>query len=177
RGRYPATIAAATYTIVMLVMSWVLALVPAVPKLAPIYNPLTHLVPPGFPLLVIVPAVALDFLHQRLKGRSDWLLAALAGIAFVVLLLAVQWPFSSFLLSLDQPNYFFATGYQGYSARVGPWTKVFFDVPGFRWEQGKMLGTLDVMGMAQSVAFATVLAIGSSRLALWWGDWMRRVQR
>jgi hypothetical protein len=176
-GRYPATTAAATYTVIMIVMSWVLALVPAVPMLAPIYNPITKLIPPGFPILLIVPALAIDLLQRRLAGRNDWLLAGVTGVSFVLLLLAVQWPFASFLLTLDQPNYLFGTGYWEYSARLGPWTQVFFDVPGYKWNQREMVGQLDVTAMARAIGIAIVLAFASSRLGIWWGEWMRRVRR
>ncbi|MBC7895088.1 MAG: hypothetical protein H7066_06730 [Cytophagaceae bacterium] len=176
-GRYPATIAAATYTVIMLVMSWILALVPAVPMLAPIYNPITRLIPPGFPILLIVPALAIDLLHRRLTSRSDWLLAASVGVVFVLALLAVQWPFASFLLTLEQPNYLFGTGYWEYHARLGPWTRVFFDVPGYTWNQREMTGALDVPAMARAVGIAILLAVASSRLGIWWGEWMRRVRR
>lgn len=178
RARYPATLAALTYTVVMLALDWVLALVPATPMLAPIYNPVTTLVPPGFPILLIVPAVAIDLLAARLGERNDWLLATLAGVSFVALLLVVQWPFSAFLLSLPQPSYLFATGYWDYQAQLGPWTTAFFDVPGYRWQNGKgMVGALDVGAMAGALGVATLLAIVASRVGLWWGNWMRRVQR
>ena len=175
-GAFPASVAAGTYMLVLIVLNWVLALVPATPKLAPIYNPLTTLVPPGFPILLIVPAVAFDLLMRRLKGR-DWTFAPLAGVAFVLLLLAAEWPFASFLLSLNQPNYFFGTGYWDYGARIGPWTRVFFDVPGYTWSNGVMTGSLDAGAMARALAFAVVLAIASSRAGLWWGSWMSRVRR
>ena len=178
RTRYPATVAALTYTVVMLGLNWVLALVPATPKLAPIYNPVTTLVPPGFPVLLLVPAIALDLLASRVRWANDWLLALASGVTFTVLLLVVQWPFATFLLTLDQPNYLFATGYWEYSGRLGAWTTTFFDVPGYRWmgREG-MQGALDVGAMARAIAIAAGLGVVASRVGLWWGDWMRRVQR
>ena len=178
RVRLPATVAATTYSVVMLVLSWILALVPATPKLAPIYNQLTALVPPGFPILLIVPALAIDSVLSRLRSRNDWLLAGLCGVSFVAVLLLVQWPMASFLLSLEQPNYLFATGYWDYGARLGSWTTTFFDVPGYQWVAGKgPQGALDVAAMARGIGIAMVLGVASSRVGLWWGDWMRRVQR
>src|SRR3989454_11708849 len=58
--RWPATTAAAVYMGVTLIMLWLLPLFPATPKLAPVYRPLTHMVPPPFPLLLAVPAIAVD---------------------------------------------------------------------------------------------------------------------
>ena len=113
-----------------------------------------------------------------MKGRSDWGLAPLAGVAFVALLLLVQWPFSSFLLTLKQPNYFFATGYWDYTARLGTWTQVFFDVPGYAYSRRTGLtGSLDVAAMAKALGIAVLFAMVSSRLGLVWGRWMTRVQR
>jgi hypothetical protein len=54
-------------------MILVLPLFPAHPKLAPVYHPVDHMVPPAFPLLLIVPAVAIDVI--------SWLLARLSKTA------------------------------------------------------------------------------------------------
>lgn len=58
-----ATIAAATYMFVYIGMILVLPLFPAEPKLAPVYHPVNHMVPPAFPLLLIVPAMAIDVIN------------------------------------------------------------------------------------------------------------------
>jgi hypothetical protein len=177
RTRWPATIAAVTYTVIMILLNWVLALVPATPLLAPIYNPVTTLVPPGFPILIVVPALAIDLLVARWRG-SDWLLAPMVGVAFIAALLVVQWPFASFLLSLDQPNYLFGQGYWDYTAQLGPWTTQFHDVPGYRYVRGQgFVGSLDVRAMAVGLVIATLLAAVSSRLGLAWGRWMSQVKR
>src|SRR3989441_4388455 len=55
RLQWPATSAAAAYMAISLVMIWVLQLFPATPKLAPVFNPVTHMVAPPFPLLLVVP--------------------------------------------------------------------------------------------------------------------------
>lgn len=178
KGRWPATTAALTYTIVMILLNWVLALVPATPKLAPIYNPVTNLTPPGFPILVVVPAFAIDLLVARRRIKSDWLLAPILAASFVITLFAVQWPFSGFLLSLDQPNYLFGQGYWDYTSRLGPWTKEFFDVPGYTRVRGVgWQGSLDVAQMGKGLALAIGFGVISSRIALWWGNWMTRVKR
>src|ERR1051325_9587376 len=58
-----ATIAAATYMLIYIAMILVLPLFPAHPKLAPVYHPVDHMVPPAFPLLLIVPAAAIDVIN------------------------------------------------------------------------------------------------------------------
>ena len=114
--------------------------------------------------------------------RSPRLIALLAGVAFgvgfVVVLNLVQWPFASFLMSLDQPNYFFGFGYWSYSERLGPWMKQFMDVPGSSfarstgWTGGPDLGLI-----AKAMGVAMLFGMVSSRIGLAWGRWMTRVRR
>src|SRR6185436_2022228 len=56
--RWGATLTAAVYSLFSLALLWLLPLCPAEPKLGPVFLRVTHLVPPDFPLLVIVPAAA-----------------------------------------------------------------------------------------------------------------------
>lgn len=178
KGRWPATTAALTYMLVLMVLNWVLVQVPATPMLAPIYNPVDRLVPPGFPILLVVPALAIDLLLRRAR-INDWLLAPALGAAFLVALLAVQWPFASFLLGFEEPNPFFGVQYWDYTARLGPWTHSFFDVPGYTYDRaaGGMVGSLDYAAMGRALALALLFAAASSRVGLWWGRWMTRVRR
>jgi hypothetical protein len=175
---FAATLAAATYSVVLLLMSWILALVPATPMLAPIYIPIDRMVPPGFPLLLVVPALLIDLLVRRVGDARDWRLAAMLGPVFVIALLIVQWPFSGFLLSLEPPNYLFATGYWEYNARIAPWMREFIGIPGQRYQRGVgIVGSIDYGALAVGLGIAAALGVISSRIGLWWGAWMRRVQR
>jgi hypothetical protein len=176
RSRWPATTAALVYMAVLILLNWILVLVPAEPKLAPIYNPVTRLVPPGFPILLVVPALAVDLLVRR--RLNDWLAAPVLGAAFVLALLAVQWPFASFLMTFEGPNPIFGVQYWDYSARLGPWTHSFFDVPGYRYDRELgNVGSLDVPVFARGIAIAAGVGALSSRVGLWWGRWMTRVRR
>lgn len=178
RARYSATLAALTYTVAMLLLDWILALVPAQPMLAPIYNPLTHLVPPGPPTLLIVPALLIDLLVAQRRQGNDWLRALVLGVGFVVVLAAVQWPMASFLVSLPQPNYLAGYGYWEYSTRLGPWTMGFWGVPGVVYQRGVgYTGAVNWAAIAQGLAVAMVLGVASSRVGLWWGNWMTKVRR
>jgi hypothetical protein len=176
--RWSATLAALVYMVILIVLNWVLVLVPATPKLAPIYNPVTHLVPPGFPILLVAPALVVDWLQRRSGNRNDWAIAPIVGFGFVIVLFAVQWPFASFLISLEQPNYLFGQGYWDYNARLGPWTTSFFDVPGYHWVRGDgWEGRLDLIALGKGLLWAAAFAVVSTRLGLWWGNWMARVNR
>jgi hypothetical protein len=97
--RWPATTAALVYMAINILMIWILQLFPGTPKLAPIYNSVTHMVPPPFPILMVFPALAIDLLLRRMGKRTDWLQAPVVGLAFVTVLFGVQWLFSSFLIS------------------------------------------------------------------------------
>jgi hypothetical protein len=164
--RWASTIVAGVYSIVLLGLLWILPLFPATPKLGPVYYQTTQFIPPGFPLLVIVPAFALDLVRQRVGERlQPWPLAALYGVVWLGTFIAVQWPFATFLLSPAAHNWVFGSHYIDYNAK--PWwpevTNVFASEPPAEFWTN--LG----------IALATSIVV--SRLALAWGDWMRRIKR
>ena len=163
RVRWPATAAAATYMLVTFLMLWILPLFPATPRLAPIYNPVDHFVPPPVPILLVVPALAIDLVVRR-GPDSDWGRAALAGITFVLVLLAVQWTTSGFLISPRAENALFGAQRWNYNSRLEPWRYEF-------WRVGA--DPLTPGGLVTAVA----IAVASTRVGLWWGAWMARVRR
>jgi hypothetical protein len=171
RLRYPATASAVVYMGVILLTMWTLQLFPGEAKLAPIYTRVTHMVPPEFPLLLVVPALAIDLLLRRAGREHDWRLALTVGLAFVALLLAVQWYFGLFLLSPAARNWFFAADQWPYMVRPGPWQHRFWGVP------MDPTGGLDRMALARGLGFAGLIAAGSARIGLWWGSGMSRVVR
>jgi len=171
RLRYPATASAAVYMGIILATIWILQLFPAQAKLAPIYTRVTHMVPPEFPLLLVVPALAIDLMLRRAGRRNDWLLAAGLGVAVVSLLFVVQWFFGEFLLSPAARNYFFAADQWAYMVQPGPWQHRFWGVP------KDAAGNLDGMALARGLAVAVLITMGSARVGLWWGSGMSRVLR
>jgi len=159
RLRWAATLTAAFYMLITAAMVWILPLFEARPMLGPIDNPVDHMVPPTFPLLLIVPAFAIDWLLQRRKGR--WLLAP----AFLVLFFAAQWLFSGFLLSPASRNGFFAGDMQwSYADEPGAYRYEFWDVD------------RDPVTPA-GIGTALALAVVSTQVGFWWGSWMSRVRR
>jgi len=168
RLRWPATTAAAAYMAFSFVLIWVLQLFPATPKLAPVFNPVTHMVPPPFPLLLVPVGVAIDLVMQRvgpLPGpRRDWGLAALLGVAFLAVFFVTQWFFAEFLLTPHARSFFFGVDQWDYSSRVGPWRYRF-------WRS-------DINPVTpRSLLLAALVAVVSARLGLWWGNWMTRLRR
>jgi hypothetical protein len=163
-SRWPATTIAAVYTGLTLFMLVLMPLFPAQPLLGPIYVQVDHFMPTDFPLLLIVPAFALDLLLQRARGRvDDWTLALLASAVFLVAFVAAQWPFADFLMTPAARNWFFASHRMPYT--VDPAFQA-------RWYQLNPAEGL-------SAGWLMALAIGfvSARCGLWWGHWMSRVQR
>jgi hypothetical protein len=164
--RWAATTVAAVYWLFWAGMGWILPLFPAEAKLGPVYHQVTQFVPPEFPMLLFIPALALDLLWSRTRDWNLWKKAAVSGILFLGVLIAVQWPFSSFLNSAAAQNWFFHTNIFDYNARP---TSILMrhlfvppDTPGRFW--GEM-------------ALAAVLGTLTIRLGFAWGDWMRRVRR
>src|SRR5438309_7113488 len=95
--RWARSIVAGVYTAYAMVMLWIFPLFPATPKLGPVYQRITHMVPMEFPLLVIVPALLLDLIEPRLAHWKRWPQAAALGVIFLGAFLAAQWPFAIFL--------------------------------------------------------------------------------
>jgi hypothetical protein len=174
RISWPATRVAVVYMLLMCLMVWILPLFPAQPKLAPIFNPITHMVPPVFPLLLIVPAFGID-LFLRNVGDADggWRRvgrALVVGAIFFSLLLATQWFFSEFLLSRYSKNWFFAGDESwSYGAWLGEWRNQY-------WFMDKSQPDNQVFTPAR-VLKCWVFASLMSWIALLWGGWMRKVKR
>jgi len=165
--RWAATSVIGIYTVFLLGMQWIFPLFPAEPKLGPVYQKVTHFIPPEFPLLLIVPAVALDLLRSRAGRWNRWLQAATAGPLFLATFLAVQWPFASFLMSPAARNWFFGTHYLDYGIPSTSYyvRNLFFPLertPAEFWT---------------GMAIALVAAVLSTRLGLAWGSWMQRIRR
>jgi hypothetical protein len=184
RHRWPATLAALIYSAILLAMLWILPLFRAHPKLGPIYTPVDHMVPPTFPLLFIVPAIAIDLFFMLLKKLDlprhwsarwwvnslvnsliDWGWAAVLGVVFLLLFLPTHWWSSLFLLSPAADNWIFASNtHWGYVAHPGDWQTRF-------WDLDKDTLTWGAVGMA------LLFGVLSSRFGLWIGWGMARVRR
>ncbi len=170
RLRWPATITAAIYMAIVIVMIWTLQLFPGEPKLAPIYNPVTQMVPPPFPLLLIVPAVIIDLLMQRIRGH-DWMLSVVIALAFVVVMLAVHWFWAEFLLSPHARNFVFGVDQWNYNLRVGPGRYRYWNL------DRDALGAPSPGRFLRGLAIAVATGFVSVRVGLWCGNGMARVQR
>jgi hypothetical protein len=161
------TITTGLYTALHLAFTWILPLFPAEPKLGPVYQKIMHLIPPDFPLLLIVPAIAIDVMRRRMARWNRWARSAALGAAFLASFAAVQWPFADFLISPASRNWIFATAnFPYFIPPRSAWVRnVFFPT------DGSAGGFWIHMGLALLVAI-TMMELGSR-----WGDWMRRIRR
>ena len=170
RLRFPATTATLIYFAIQLCMMWALQLSPAEARLAPIFNPVTHMVPPPFPLLIFVPAIAIDLWMKRFRG-SDWLLAPLIAVSYVALLVAAQWLLADFLMSPAARNIIFGQGQWDYNIRPGTWMNQYWQLD--LDENGTWSASLFTIRLGLAVLFAAV----TSRIGLLLGRGLARVQR
>jgi hypothetical protein len=167
RQRWACTIVAGIYTAYAAFMLWLFPFFPATPKLGPVYQHITHMVPMEFPLLVIVPAFLLDLIRPRVSTWGKWAQAAVLGAVFLAAFLAVQWPFADFLISPASANRFFGTKYFAYFASPNG-----FDVRHLFFPLERTAAQFWLI-----MAEALLLSILSARLGMAWGDWVRKIRR
>jgi hypothetical protein len=166
RFKWAATTMAAIYTLLLISEILILPLFPAQPKLGPVFFPVTHLVPAKFPILIIIPAIALDLLWQRTKSWKMWQVALVSGLLFVAIVWMVEWPFANFLLSKASENRFFGTIYFDYNSRPMGFDRMRrFIEP----DSGSTLW----FGLLRGSLYAAI----STWIGLAFGKWMRGVQR
>ncbi len=165
--KWAATATAGIYTLVLAALVWILPLFPAEPLLGPIRNHIDHYQAFSFPLLLIFPAILIDYVMNRYEAKNPWFISAVIGVGFTLTLLLVQWPFGDFLMSEYARNWFFGTEswYFGsnpdyeYRFAYTPW------------------GTHTGFTLIKGIAIACFIGIISSRIGLVWGNWMKKVQR
>jgi hypothetical protein len=167
RMKWGMTAIASGYFFLSALSSWILQLFPAEPRLGPILTHTTHFQPAHFPLLIIVPAVGMDWLMRRRK-TGEWATALALTMIFVLLLLVIQYPLGGFLLeSPGSRNWFF-----------GEYTWYFGAMPD--WPYRYRFRPQDVdnwQDLAKGIGIAIVIGLIVSRLSLRWGKWMQNIQR
>lgn len=165
--RWARTIMCGVYSLFVWLMLVVLPLFPAQPKLGPVYQNITHMVPLPFPILLIVPAFALDLAWPLLKNAPRWQQVLSGGVGFLAVLIAVEWPFATFLMSPAARIWFLAPpDFPYFAMNSSPTVRHVF----IRYEETaahfwKNMG----------------LAFGFSMFSMWtgivFGEWLKRVKR
>lgn len=153
-GSWPVTRAATAYTATMLGFVWMLPLFPATPAAEPIYEQLTHMLPPRFPLLLLLPALLFDLVRSRIAstGMGD---VPLAAATCLLIWLPAQWHFAAFLLSPASDHWLFAGGgrHWPFFVEIGAERALFW---------GATQSPVD----ATALAVTGLLALGSAALGL-----------
>ena len=166
KHRWPATTMAAIYTSLFLAGLWIFPLFPAAPKLGPVYQHITHMVPLWFPVLVIAPAFALDLLRGWMgENWGSWKSAIAAGAVFIAAFVAAQWPFADFLISPAARNAIFGANYFG-----------FFDGANLLYNPYHLVHEPSG-AFAGGMAIALLMSIIFCSLGMALGNWMRTVRR
>ena len=165
--RWAATTLATMYTALWLAGNWIFPLFSAHPKLGPVYTPITHMVPLGFPVLVLPGAIALDFVLSRFAERGDMWKAAIGGAGFLAASLAVNWPFAYFMMSPYARNWVFATNEFPYNFPPSDYH--------LAWELRAYESSRTELWLGMLIALLATMI--STRLGMLWGDWMQRIRR
>jgi len=165
--KWGATIVSAIYMAVMLGGLWGMPLFAAQPKLGPVYTNVTHMVPMGFPVLLIFPAIVFDLVRARLAGRNKWLLALVAGTVYLVTLILIQWPFGSFMISPLARNWFFGTIYFPYQEPVS------MHQLAYQFQKYEPTRAAFWLGLGR----AWIYVFLSTRIGIAFGGWLLKVRR
>jgi hypothetical protein len=165
--RWARTIMTGVYSAFVLILMWVLPLFPAQPKLGPVYQEITHMVPLPFPMLLVVPAFFLDLVWPLFKEAPRWQWAVFGGVAFMTILIAVEWPFATFLMSPAARNPFFSTVDFPYFALPSSPTVRHVFVP---WERSPR-------EFWRNMGIGFLFSIASMWIGIFWGGWLQKVRR
>jgi hypothetical protein len=165
--RWARTIMTGVYSAFVLILMWVLPLFPAQPKLGPVYQNITHMVPLPFPILLVIPAFVLDTMWRFFKDAPRWQWALFGGVTFMAVLIVVEWPFATFLMSPAARNPVFATiDFPYFALPTSPTVRHVF----VQWEETAGMFWRN-MGLA---FFASVVSLW---IGIYWGEWLKKVRR
>ncbi|HZE82616.1 MAG TPA: hypothetical protein VE604_17075 [Candidatus Polarisedimenticolia bacterium] len=165
--RWARTIMTGIYSAFVLILMWVLPFFPAQPKLGPVYQDITHMVPLPFPLLLIVPAFFLDLLLPIFKDAPKWQQAVFGGVAFLAILIVVQWPFATFLMSpLARNRFFSTTDFPYFALPTSPTVRHVF----VHWEQTPL-------EFWRNMGLGFMFSVASMWAGIYWGGWLKKVRR
>ena len=115
---------------------------------------------------LFLPALALDLLWQRTRDWKPWKVALLSGFLFIAVLVVVEWPFASFLMSKASENRFFGTIYFDYNSRPDGEDRLrHFFHPDY--------GLTLTFGLLRAAIYGSI----GTWIGLSFGRWMRGVQR
>ncbi len=163
--RWAGATATIAYSVFLLALLWTFPLVPAQPKLGPVLVPVTNLIPPEFPLLLLPAALALDAWSWRRRARPGAATVVVGAVLFTAIFFACQWPFATFLMSPHARNFFWGARYFDF------WMPAFAYYRRYAFIEESAGAT--AVGVVAAV-LASGLAIAAGRAI---GRWLGRLQR
>ena len=166
--KWAATATAAVYSAMLLLLLWILPMFPASPRLGPVLNHVTHYQAFDFPLLIIFPAIAIDWMYYKLQPKNGWIKTVSAALAFLVVFFVVQWFFGTFLQTSEMARGAFFGGSSWY----------FGSDPNYEYRYAFRPGNVTSgLMLIKGLLIAAVIAIISGAVGYRWGSWMKKVQR
>ena len=165
RRRWAGALSIGVYSSFLLALLWTFPLVPAQPKLGPVLVPVTNLIPPEFPLLLLPAALALDVWFWRRRARPGIATVSGGALLFTAIFLGCQWPFATFLMSPPARNFFWGARY--FDFWMPPFT--FYRRYLFLSEPGMV-----TVGWLLAAVVGAGISIAAGRAA---GRWLGRLRR
>ena len=155
-------IASLLYAAQIIVLIWILPIFPATPRFGPVFNDVTRMLPPSFPLLLFIPAFLMCHILVRRWGKHPIASYLLVGVAYVFVFTGINWLTSGFLSGPLAANRIFGGGTPGSAFYEGfkPMTLLKLDL-----ESLKML------------LFCVPFAANSAWNGVVVGRWLKTVQR
>jgi hypothetical protein len=167
RMKWGMTAIALGYFFLQATENWVLQIFPAEPKLGPILTHTTHFQPAMFPMLIMIPAFFMDLVMLKSKA-GEWVKSVYISVIFVLILVAVQYPFSGFLLQSPASRNWFFGGTSWYFGNPP-------DSP-FRYKFSPA-DLQPIPSFMLGILITVLIGVVISRISLRWGKWMLNIQR
>ncbi|MVN20510.1 hypothetical protein GO621_03050 [Mucilaginibacter sp. HMF7410] len=166
--KWAATATAAVYMSILLLMLWILPIFHAYPRLGPVLNHIDHYQAFNFPLLLVFPALAIDWIFYKFPNKKGWVKAAYSAILFLAVFFVVQWYFGTFLLTSTVARNSFFGGSSWY----------FGSDPDYAFRYAFRPEQVDSgFSLIKGLLIAAVFAVISAFVGYKWGSWMKKVQR
>jgi hypothetical protein len=119
------------------------------------------------PLFLVLDLGLNALFQQERKPWNKWLLATFAGLTFLAVLIIVEWPFATFLMSQAARNWFFAPyDFPYFALPTSPTVRHLF----VHWEGSPL-------EFWRNIALAFAISVVSTRIGITFGNWLRRVRR
>tara|TARA_Y100000590_G_scaffold470423_1_gene664798 strand:+ start:2793 stop:3932 length:1140 start_codon:yes stop_codon:yes gene_type:complete len=174
RYKYSATFIAIFYMIHRMLVIWILPLFQAEPMLAPIYRDVDYFVAPYFPVILVIPALIVDILHEKIKSLYTIYKSIIMSICICASIFITQWYFSIFLLSDYAENWFFRSGQNiPYFIPIGPWEGKFFEFDFTPYGRKIALGIMSPLNFLYICLYTSI----SIYIAFGFSNWLKHIKR